>query len=473
MLSVQCPFCNAQFDLDPSQAASPRLVCIRCGESFSHNSTEISAQVPRSDTSLAVSPMKDHPPTLAGQAQRPVSNRMLGLLILAGMSVMATLGLAFMLLTQESRRANDLHKPPKYEVLHVPLLGRLLLSAYLAGLAYFVIRGALPGVQQQDDVRLRTWRLGLGGILVLLAAVLPFLLQTRPAPQAPEVAPVRSVPAGELEGLGYLPTDVDAVAGVHVAEAMKSEAGRALAKLAIGQTDLAVDTLADWLGVRPDEIDHIVAGLRQTEVYIVVRTRKPYDRQRVTSYKKFEVREDPAASASLQLYQCEMKVFGKVTLDAKFLCADARTLLVFLNVETKKIARITIPAPSGSDHLPAQLRDLLHEETATDKQLWFAARSSAFKSPFALLFRPVTEDISLAKLSDLAVWASFSGSEVKVQSDIDCTDEASAQALEAKLAKQAAYGSVSREDRRVTWRRSTTADKLLEGMRDLHVKPGG
>jgi hypothetical protein len=394
-------------------------------------------------------------------------------LILAGMSVMAALGLTFMLLTQESRRANDLHKPPKYEVLHVPLAGRLLLSAYLAGLAYFVIRGALPGTQQPGDVRLRTWRLGLGGILVVLAAVLPFLLQTRPAPQTPEVAPVRSVPAGELEGLGYLPADVDAVEGIHVAHAMESEGGRAMAKLAIGQTDLAVDALADWLGVRPDEIDHIVAGLRQTEVYVAVRTRKPYDRQRVTSYKKFEVREDHAATKSLPLYQCDLKAFGKLTLDAKFLCADARTLLVFLNVDTDKIARITIPAPSGSNHLQPQLRDLLHEETAADKQLWFAARSSAFKSPFALLFRPVKETVSLAKISDFAVWVSFLGSEVRIESDIDCTDEGSAQALEAKLAKQEADGSVSRDDRRVTWRRSMTGDKLLEGLRDLRLKPGG
>jgi hypothetical protein len=417
--------------------------------------------------------MEDHPPTLARQGHRLVSNRTLGLLILACMSVMAALGLIFMLLTQESRRANDLHKPPKYEVLHVPLVGRLFLSAYLAGLAYFVIRGALPGMRQPDDVRLRTWRLGLGGVLAVLAVVLPFILQTRPAPQAPEVAPVRAVPAGELEALGYLPADVDAVAGVHVAEAMQSDAGRALAKLTIGQTDLAIEPLADWLGVRPDEIDHIVAGLRQTEIYVVVRTRKTYDHQRVTSYKKFEVREDHAATQSLPLYQCDVRAFGKLTLDAKFLCADSRTLLLFLNVNTDKIAHMTIPAPSGSDHLQGPLRELLHEETAADNQLWFVARSSAFKSPFALLFRPVNDTVNLAKITDFAVWVLLSGSEVRIQSDIDCTDDGSAQALENKLAKQVADGSVSRDDRRVIWRRSTTADKLLEGLRDLHLKPGG
>jgi predicted Zn finger-like uncharacterized protein len=466
MFSVTCPFCNAQFTIDTQQGAAGRVVCPRCGESFTGK--------PVNANGATAGPTLDELAAFrAARTTSPLSNRTLGLLVLGVMSVMAALGLVFMLLTQETRRAHDAAKPPRYEVIHVPLLGRVFLSAYLAGLAFVIVRGTVAGgAPEHSQPKLRAWRFGLGGALLVLAGVLPFVLQTRPAPQPPEINPVRSIPPGELEGLGYLPADVDAIAAAHVAEAMQNQAGRdVVGKLKLGQSDLAVDAVADWLGVRVDEIDHIVLGLRQVQLFIVVRTRKPYDRERVTAYKKFEVREHHGATEALPLYECELKVIGKLTLKPTFLCADSRTLLLFLNVDPETIARVPLPAPSGSGHLDAPLRELLHEDQGAEAQLWFAARSSAFRSPLGSLLRPVDDARIASRITDLAVWVNFSGTDIDLKTVADCADERTAGTVQDKLAKQAREGELTRDGRRVLWHRTGNVEKLRESLEGMQVKP--
>jgi hypothetical protein len=377
------------------------------------------------------------------------------------MSLMATLGLVFMLLTQESRRANDASKPPTYEVLHVPLLGRLFLSAYLAGLAYFIVRGSFTADSTQD--KLRPWRLGLGGALIVLALVLPFMLRTRPAPQAPEINPVRSVPPAQLEGLAYIPADVDAIAGIHVAEAMQTEAGRAvIGKLKIPKSDLSIDALADWLGVHTNEIDHIVIAVRQVQVFIVIRTRKEYDQERVTS-DDFGVSQHPRSSEKLPLYQREFGFFKPT-----FYCADKRTLLLFSFLppnpsdvigDLKNAAEKRLDSPVR--HLDRTLRDLFQEQDAVEARLWLIGRASALKTPFVAMLGLVDDDSAFTKIEDVAIWSTFRGADIQLQTVIDATDDKAAAAIEEKLTGQARANEVSRDRRRVTWLRTTNAEKLL------------
>ena len=100
-------------------------------------------------------------------------------------------------------------------------------------------------------------------MLGMAALGLAFALQTvgfrrandlkgaQPPEQVPEA---RSVPPAEWPGLGYLPEDVQAVAGIRIGEALQSTAGKAL---------LARLSLADGktvLGLAPNEIDDLLIG---------------------------------------------------------------------------------------------------------------------------------------------------------------------------------------------------------------------
>jgi hypothetical protein len=64
----------------------------------------------------------------------------------------------------------------------------------------------------------------------------------------------RPLPPAEWPGLGYLPNDVQAVAGVRLADAMESAAGRAL----LGPLSLGGATML--LGVTPGDVDHLIIG---------------------------------------------------------------------------------------------------------------------------------------------------------------------------------------------------------------------
>src|SRR5436309_1659876 len=77
--------------------------------------------------------------------------------------------------------------------------------------------------------------------------------------QAPEPAgESRSVPPAEWPGLGYLPDDVQAVAGVRVAAALESAAGRAL----LGPLGLTPDAVnrSRPLSLAANEVDHLLFG---------------------------------------------------------------------------------------------------------------------------------------------------------------------------------------------------------------------
>jgi hypothetical protein len=64
----------------------------------------------------------------------------------------------------------------------------------------------------------------------------------------------RQLPPSEWPGLGYLPDDVQAVAGIRVGDAMASPAGRTL----IGSLNLSGEKTL--LGVRPGDVNHLILG---------------------------------------------------------------------------------------------------------------------------------------------------------------------------------------------------------------------
>jgi hypothetical protein len=74
--------------------------------------------------------------------------------------------------------------------------------------------------------------------------------------QPPELPEPKSVPPAAWPGLGYLPGDVQAVAGIRIADALDSPAGRTLLN-ALGLPDIKNGSI---LGIPPRDVDHLLFG---------------------------------------------------------------------------------------------------------------------------------------------------------------------------------------------------------------------
>src|SRR4051812_43156120 len=92
--SLTCPYCNTLFD-PASAGSSPRgRTCPRCGE-------PLPAEMQASVTTVSSTPVSE------AQTPSGLSNRAIGVTVLSIMIVMAVVGLAFALWTQDFRRRND------------------------------------------------------------------------------------------------------------------------------------------------------------------------------------------------------------------------------------------------------------------------------------------------------------------------------------------------------------------------------
>jgi hypothetical protein len=488
MSTLTCPLCNAQF-LFGEPVAGQRIACPRCGDTFlfrpqyvvTTGDTAPMAAFGLQDLSVPASPESVDP----APNQPKFSNRSLGLLVLGGMSVMAGLGLIFMLLTEDERRSHDTIKPPRYEVISIPLLSRLLLSGYMLGLAFFIGREPLTRKSPRTSApSLGKARLAMAVVLVLLAIVLPFMLRTRPAPISPddELVPISEAPAGQLAGLGYLPPDIAAVAAVRIAELMQTTAGRdmlELEKLRLGPTDLGIARFAGWLGVKPEELDHIVLGLSSTDQwYLVIRTRKPYDQERVLKPAMKdplirEVRKLDDAGA-LPLYLCDFVAIQKLSLQPTLWLADKRTLVLFFFKVKPDEVKLFHPDPNGSQHFTNPMRDFLGEENGLlgKGQLWLAGSGDSLKNALLELALPADYRPLLKNLSVFAVWTEIVDADLSVTWVLDYADEKAAKTVEQKLAALAKAGEVERTGPRLLWKHTTTADKVREGFKTAPAGSG-
>jgi len=87
----------------------------------------------------------------------------------------------------------------------------------------------------------------------------------------------------ELPGLGYLPRDVNLIAALRPADLLESAVGKTL--LAAPRPvilDKTLGAVERWTGLKPEDIDHLIAGTTLTAepfplVVLVVQTRRPYD----------------------------------------------------------------------------------------------------------------------------------------------------------------------------------------------------
>src|SRR5262245_48015023 len=217
-----CPYCNAQQPQTAGLTLGQRVTCPRCGETYKVTTLPATGLPAPPAVPTTPTPLPPVAPTWT------FSKRLVLLVVLGVMVVMAGTGLTYALRTVQERRDHDRALPRKSR---------------------------------------RPWL-------------------TDPAAPPDVVAPT------DLAGLGYLPPSTGVVAALQVEELLASPAGKELRSrpLKIGNVDFTLDSVRDWTGVEVDNLDHLVLGVVVRDgtdadltpaVHLVVRTRKPYQAERV------------------------------------------------------------------------------------------------------------------------------------------------------------------------------------------------
>jgi hypothetical protein len=378
---LTCPYCNALVPLADAAAAGRRVPCPRCGEAFTLNgpppgpSPDIRQASPRDEAggSLTAAPNLDVDRRLrAGR-----SNRIVAACVLGVMGLMAAVGLAYALYTVGDRRAHDTAMPPPPR--------RSPLAELVA-----------------------------------------------PNPPAPAVTPAAAARPADLEAVRWLPKDTTVIAGVQVAEMRQSEAGRNLMNhlFHIGKIQIDADLLARWTGLKLEEIDHVVVGIKTDDpvpprTVVVVQTVRPYD---AAAVKEALAAEPIADAAGKALFRGKPRDGG---LRPFLWFADERTLVVGLMEKHLE----AVPDRPGADleRLSPEVRTLLEERLESGGPAWVVGYSADWRRTAAgLLLGPAPE-----KGADLAGHirglAAQLEAGIRMTAAVQCDDADAAKALEAKL----------------------------------------
>jgi len=298
-------------------------------------------------------------------------NRLVASLVLGTMLLMAAIGLAYALLTQPNRRAHDTGYSRRS-------------------------KGTEP-----DSFRV-------------------------PEPSRP----VSTRPA-QLAALGYVPQGADVLVGVHLAELLRGQTGPLLQNpLKIGPIPFHLAQVSAITGLALEEIDHLVLAVCTDDPilprpYLVVRTRQPYDGDRIRSTLKAK---RVLGSTGRELVTFTMP--GS-KLDLVLWNADERTLVVGL--VPSHMQAVPEKPTQRLEQLPRELRDLLQQRMDKGGALWMAARldertRKTFTDLFASRMKKETVQ-TLQTVQSFAAWLQLEPPRT-VQAVFHCQDGPGAQALD-------------------------------------------
>ena len=374
-----CPFCNALVPLPANAAAGQRVTCPRCGETFSLRGGGIGLP-----PGVTATPNLSVPASVLPQSNLSSPARSRHRLVVTGvlttMILMAAVGLAYALVTQARRRAND------------------------SGVERVQKRMIFP--EPSDD---------------------PTTLAVVPA---------------KLEAIGFLPSNTNLLLGANVSRLRQSAAGRKLMTEPIktGKGEFLLANLLRWTGLEVEELDHAVLGVRTEDVdfprvLLVARTRKPIDRRRVLSTLGAEEREGPHKGQKIYRFK-----IPNVAPEAKlWFAADKRIMVLDLYGTFEGVPE---QARDGLAHLPFAVSAALKERVDPGAILWLAAsvddwekmtKAGWFKAAQAFLLK--TNQDFLDRLQSLRVVAL--GVQLEdfaiAQAAFRCRDAAAAQALRLAL----------------------------------------
>jgi hypothetical protein len=373
--NLTCPYCNAAIGVSPNLSAGQRIVCPRCGDSFPLRPADsFTGQVPpTAETAITDRPTVANP-TLPALDPRLRSRRSLGLfaaLVVGVMLLMAGVGLAFMLMTQQQRRAYDTNRPPRR-----------------------------PGKQR--------------GV---------------PEPENPTV--VAAVAPDRLVALRYLPEGVNFLVAARFPELKATTAGARLLHeplFRFAEKDYRLDRLPAWVGLSVDDIDHIVFAAQLDDAldprfYLVVRTAGPYDEEQLR--ERLKARRDRKA-VKKPVYT--FSPWENVSLS--LWCAGPQTLIVAPFADLLD----SLPDQPAGDlqRLPRDVRSVLTERREPVAPLWLAGHSRDWtKTPAGIVLGGLKKQ-QLRRIADLRTFGVWFVPDklLGVRGVLECKDSASAHALD-------------------------------------------
>jgi hypothetical protein len=384
-MGLTCPYCNATVSVPPGTPAGQRISCPRCGDAFTLREPipaedALGPAASRSGVQLAP---EAAPPQVTG---RRWSNRAVATGVLSLMGFMAMGGLALALWTVKDRRAHD------------------------TGLKARPHRPLAP----------------------------PF--------EAPAEPAVATVAPDKLEALGYLPAGTDLIAGIHVAELLSLPAGRQLLgqSIPVGGAKFQADALAGWTGLRPEELDHLVIGVKMDEslpprLFLVARTRAPFDRDELRTRLHGERLANAAKKSTFHFTPP-----GRNVRLAMY-CPDDRTAVVALAPAHLQV--VPDRPVANLEQLPEKLRQVLRERVEASAPAWLAGHVEDWSKSPAGLVLPRLKKEEADRLTALRTFALFVQLErgLKVEAALQCKDAAAARALEDFLLAR-------RQDAKAQWK---------------------
>ncbi len=370
--TLTCPYCNASIGVPASATAGQRIICPRCGDAFALRPAEAFTPLPQPPRPAETGITADAPPAAAPILERRSrrSNGLIAAVVLGVMLLMAGGGLAFMLRTQGERRAHDTSRPPRRP-------------------------GRQPGVPE------------------------------------PDIVPVVRVAPDKLAALGYLPANVNVLAGVHVAELLETPVGGQVLRNPIhfGTSKYRLADLPAWVGLRLEDLDHFIFAAQIDDAvippfYLVLRTTQPYDdaamRQRLNGAR--------AAGAGKKKLYAFRAPHRDVPLYVWF--ADERTLVVALFPD--QLEALPDQPADGLRQLPEEVRTVLQQRREPAALVWVVGHSRNWAKTSAGKFlggmkKEVQE--RLTALRTFGVWLVPDRS-LDVKAVFECEDAAAAGGLE-------------------------------------------
>jgi hypothetical protein len=368
--TLTCPYCNAAIGVQAGLSAGQRIVCPRCGDTFRLSPQDSFTGQPTGarsvETAITDKPAAASPPPVLPSRR---TNRLVAAMVLAVMLLMAGVGLTFMLLTQEQRRAQDTMRPPRRP-------GRQL------------------GVPDENPV-------------------------------------VATISPDKLPALGYLPSGVNFLLGVRIPELLASPVGVQVLRdpLKIGDWNYRLDSMPGWLGLRLEDIDHFVFAARIDDAllppfYLVFRTAQPYDAEAMR--QRLKAVGVPSGSQK-KLYSFRS---AKSDLPLYAWFADEQTILVALLKE--QLEALPAQPAEDLEQLPEEVRMVLKQRREPVAPAWIVGHSRDWSKTTAgrFLGQMKKEDREkLAPLRTFALWLVPEKS-LDVKGVFACKDAASARGLE-------------------------------------------
>lgn len=258
--------------------------------------------------------------------------------------------------------------------------------------------------------------------------------KSKPRRQQREAPPANPT---QVAALGYLPGGTNLVLAIDYSLAERTTAGREFLKhFHLGNTTIGPAELSKWTGLAPDEIDHAVLGIRTSEgplprLVLVAQARQSFDSRKLREKLK-AVRSTQLGSKTVCHFTPEKSLVEFVIW---FPAPD--TVVVGLTRGDLEAVPDT-PVPDGGRLAPA-VQKILKERVSPTAQTWLAGQMDDWQNlkPWLALYLDKKAQDTLAGVRDYAFWLQF-GDGVKLDGTIDCADAASAQKLEANLAKPGA-----------------------------------